>query len=68
MTYSDFYKMLGDFQKQIVSIDRQIQVKRRMIMDIEKENLMTIQSGLRSIPKKEDKGGSDPLTAALNGS
>ena len=68
MTYSEFYKMLGDFQRQIVSIDKQIQVKRRMLMDIEKENLMTIQSGLRSIPKKEDKGDSDPLTAALNGS
>ena len=68
MTYSEFYKMLGDFQRQIVSIDKQIQVKRRMLMDIEKENLMTIQSGLRSISKKEDKGDSDPLTAALNGS
>mgnify|MGYP006968289532 CR=1 FL=1 len=68
MTYSEFYKMLGDFQRQIVSIDKQIQVKRRMLMDIEKENLMTIQSGLRIIPKKEDKGSSDPLTAALNGS
>lgn len=67
MTYSEFYKMLGNFQSQIVSIDKQIQVKRRMLMDIEKENLMTIQSGLRSIPKKEDKGEGDPLTAVLNG-
>lgn len=66
MTYSEFYKTLGGFQSQIVSIDKQIQVKRRMLMDIEKENLMTIQSGLRSIPKKEDKGG-DPLKAALDG-
>lgn len=67
MTYSEFYKTLGNFQSQILSIDKQIQVKRRMLMDIEKENLMTIQSGLRSIPKKEDKGESDPLTAVLNG-
>lgn len=67
MTYSEFYKTLGSFQSQIVSIDKQIQVKRRMLMDIEKENLMTIQSGLRSIPKKEDKGGGDALTAVLNG-
>lgn len=67
MTYSEFYKTLGGFQSQILSIDKQIQMKRRMLMDIEKENLMTIQSGLRSIIKKENKGGSDPLTAALNG-
>ena len=38
-----------------------------MLMDIEKENLMTIQSGLRSIPKKEDKGEKDALIAVLNG-
>lgn len=67
MTYSEFYKTIGGLQSQIVSIDKQIQVKRRMLMDIEKENLMTIQSGLRSIPKKEDKGEKDALIAVLNG-
>lgn len=67
MTYSEYYKMLNGFQNQITSIDKQIQSKRKMLMDIEKENLMTIQSGLRSIPKKENKGESDPLRDALNG-
>lgn len=67
MTYSEYYKMLNGFESQIVSIDKQIQAKRRMLNDIEKENLMTIQSGLRSIPKKENKGESDPLKEILSG-
>lgn len=67
MTYSEYYKTLTSLQNQIVSIDKQIQAKRKMLLDIEKENLMTIQSGLRSIPKKESKE-SDPLRSILNGS
>lgn len=67
MTYSEYYRMLNGFESQIVSIDKQIQAKRKMLNDIEKENLMTIQSGLRSIPKKESKGESDPLKEILGG-
>lgn len=67
MTYSEYYRMLNGFESQIVSIDKQIQAKRKMLNDIEKENLMTIQSGLRSIPKKESKGESDPLKEILSG-
>ena len=44
-----------EISKQLISYDKQIQAKRKMLFDIEKENIMTIASSLRSIPKKTDK-------------
>lgn len=67
MTYKEYYKTLASLQNQIISIDRQIQTKRRMMLDIEKECLMTIQSGLRSIPKNGNSAKEDPLIEALHG-
>ena len=37
--------------KQVIDLDKQIMQKRRMLLDIEKENLMTIAAALRVIPK-----------------
>lgn len=37
----------------IFACDKKVMEKRKMILDISKENIMTIQSALRSIPKKE---------------
>lgn len=53
--YPDYIKMQMELSKQIISYDRQIQAKRKMLFDIEKENIMTIASSLRSIPKKTEK-------------
>lgn len=64
--YKDFIKMLDSLQKNIISLDKQVQAKRRMMFDIEKENVMTIASSLRSIPKKAAKK-QNPLKEALNG-
>ena len=50
----------------INAIDRQLQTKRRMLMDIEKENIMTVASVLRNIPKTEDPE-EDPLLMVLRG-
>jgi septation ring formation regulator EzrA len=61
---SKYYKMLSDMQNNIISLDKQIQSKRKMMFDIERENAMSIQSALRSIPKQPDKAGS-PLLEAL---
>lgn len=55
---------LADIYKTMVSIDKQIQSKRKMLLDIEKENIMTIAAALRSIPKKVDKE-ENPLLKAL---
>ena len=53
------YKLVSD-------CDRELMAKRKMMMDIEKENVMTIASALRSIPKKPEKAKS-PLMEALSG-
>ncbi|RGG63431.1 hypothetical protein DWW96_10845 [Eubacterium sp. AF17-7] len=56
-----YYKMILDMQKNMVNIDKQVQSKRIMLLNIEKENIMTIASALRSIPKKVDEESTDPL-------
>ena len=52
----------------MIAIDKQLQTKRKMLLDIEKENVMTITSALRSIPKKVDNESSkEKLLRAING-
>jgi hypothetical protein len=62
----DFQKYLSaalDLEKCIQRNDAALQQKRKMLFDIEKENLMTLQGQIRSIQKKppaddeEDTGG-----------
>lgn len=48
----------------MIALDKQIQTKRKMLLDIEKENIMTIAAALRSIPKKVDEK-ENPLLKAL---
>jgi hypothetical protein len=43
--------------------DKKIMEKRKMMFDIEKENIMTIAAALRSIPKKEEKANNKLLEA-----
>lgn len=52
---SQYYKLLRDMQGSIINLDRQIMAKRKMMLDIEKENIMTIASALRSVPKTPQK-------------
>lgn len=54
-----------EVQKSIVALDRSIMAKRKMMLDIEKENIMTIASVLRSIPKKPPEGEEEDLMSAL---
>lgn len=63
----DYFKMKTDMQKQMISLDKQIQTKRKMLLDMEKENIMTIAAALRNIPKPDGKP-SNKLLEALNGS
>ncbi len=67
MSLTSYYKMKNNMQSQIIALDKQIQSKRKMLLDIEKENIMTIAAALRSIPKKTGKEES-LLLKALNGS
>ena len=67
MDIEDYIKLQNETSKMLLSFDRQIQAKRKMMFDIEKENVMTIASSLRSIPKKagakkeRSSGGSEWL-------
>lgn len=70
---SECMEMTMDFSKEITrllsciaNLDKDIQTKRKMLLDIEKENVMTVAAALRTIPKKEEKA--DPLLQILKGS
>lgn len=66
MDPGDYYKLQAELAKSLINYDRQIQQKRKMMFDIEKENIMTIAAALRSVPKQTEKKG-NPLIEALNG-
>ena len=66
LTYKEAFQIETSMQKNVVSIDKQIQAKRKMLSDIEKENIMTIASSLRSIPKTAERK-TNPLKEALSG-
>lgn len=65
-TAQEYYTLVNNIQKHIIELDRQVQAKRKMLLDIEKENVMTIASALRSIPKKAEKND-EPLLKVLRG-
>lgn len=53
--FSEQMKIKTAIQKHILDCDKTLMTKRKMILDISKENIMTIQSALRSIPKTPQK-------------
>jgi len=66
MSLSTYFKRKLDMHKTILSLEGTIQSKRKMLLDIEKENIMTIAAALRSIPKKvEEKEEDDPMAKML---
>lgn len=63
---SEYFRLLDRMQKNINTLDSLCITKRRMMLDIEKECIMTIVAALRSIPKKPDKEEEqDPMAALL---
>ena len=54
MSLQAYFKMKNNLQNTIISLDKQVQAKRKMMFDIERENIMTIAAALRSIPKKAE--------------
>lgn len=65
-TAQKYFTLVNNIQKHIIDLDKQVQAKRKMLLDIEKENVMTIASALRSIPKKVEKD-ENPLLKVLRG-
>lgn len=64
MDTETYLKLSTSLSKDLIAYDRQIQSKRNMLMTIEKENVMTIASSLRSIPKTPEQA-KNPLMEAL---
>lgn len=68
MEFADYFKKIMDVTKCMQKNDSLLQTKRKMLLDIEKENIMTIASQLRSVPKKPtDKDIEDPMAKLLGG-
>lgn len=63
---SEKFKDIDVFYKVKDGLEQRLEKKRKMMMDIEKENIMTIASALRNIPKKEEPA-SNPLLEVLRG-
>jgi hypothetical protein len=51
----------GKLLDKVFACDKKVMEKRKMILDISKENLMTIQSAMRSVPKKPEKKEDSPM-------
>lgn len=62
----EFGKSMAKLSAQANVTDKALQTKRRMLLDIEKENIMTVAAALRSIPKKV-KNKVNPLMEVMNG-
>lgn len=62
----EFSSSMAKLSTTMINLDKQLQTKRKMLLDIEKENVMTIASALRCIPKKEEKS-TNKLLEVLNG-
>lgn len=63
-----FTKSISEIMGSIVDLDKQLQPKRKMLLEIEKENIMTIASALRVIPKKpENDSAKETILKVLNG-
>lgn len=52
---AEYYRLLAKLSESIINCDKQLMAKRKMLLDIDKENVMTVQSALRSIPKKPEE-------------
>lgn len=62
LKYMDYKTKL---QSSVMSCDKKIMEKRKAILDIEKENALTITSALRSIPKKTPPKPQSKMAAML---
>lgn len=66
MTWKEAYRIETDMQSNMITIDKQIQTKRKMMLDIEKENGWTVKASIQTIPPRQESK-SNPLKEALLG-
>ena len=63
--FLSYSEQKGKLLDKIFACDKKVMEKRKMILDIAKESIMTIQSALRSIPKKEQPKEQSAMAAFL---
>lgn len=62
------FSIEAKMQQSILNVDKQLMAKRNMLLNIEKETLMTLKAQLSSIPKKkEEKPAQNKFTVISNG-
>ena len=66
ISLSEYFKLKNTMQASIIKLDSQVQSKRKMLLDIEKENIMTIASALRCVPKKTEQKSNALMEALAN--
>ena len=67
IAFTEEMNLRTKLQKSILDVDKALMAKRKMLLDIAKENLLTIQSALRSVPKKPtDETESDPMVSFMS--
>lgn len=64
LTFREAYRIEADMQANIIAVDKQIQTKRKMMLDIEKENGWTVKASIQTIPPRVESKIS-PLKEAL---
>ena len=68
-TITDFMDYIGrkqDIYNLIIAWDKKRMDKRKMLLQIERENVMTILAALKAVPRKpEDKSKNSPMAAFL---
>ena len=55
MYLSEYYDLKNKIRNSFIALDRQLQSKRKMLLDLEKELAMTIAAAVRIIPKTPEK-------------
>ncbi|MCP8970561.1 hypothetical protein [Ectobacillus ponti] len=65
MPFSQKMDLKMKLQKQVLDCDKALKDKRKMLIDISKENIMTIQSALRSVPKTPETKSQSKMASFL---
>ena len=63
--YVDYLNQRGALQDRMIAWDKKIMDKRKMLLQIEKESVMTILSALRAVPKKAPEKKKSPMADYL---
>jgi hypothetical protein len=58
--YDKYFKLLDTLEKKFTNLDIAIMAKRKMLLDLEKESILTVAAALRTIPKTVKKKIEDP--------